>query len=312
MDIVEATKLRSTIEELVLSNQIKVSFERPRSPWEHPLTLLFIGFLFTGVLGTWISVRVQSQQADREHNRRIDDAETEHRHQASDAEKERQRRLDDVGTEQRRQAAETEREHVRQAAETEREYQRQAADARHAEDTRHYQSSTKAVTDFSNSLYLRYVRADMVIAAIRRETLPQEIAHRKELYDESLVQQEANLLSSQLLIREALKTQEYDEWEVLYLQRLKPLLTNLDDSLTEATDAYLHQYKKDGKPPEINLSVVRSDYANVRNCEFSLVNGIFLTLSTRQYVVADNRRVISTQEQALDEVRSRCSLPRPK
>jgi hypothetical protein len=273
MDSAEATKLRSTIEDLVFSNQIKISFERPRSFWEHPLTILIIGFFFTGVLGTGISMIVQLQQANREHQRRVDDAKTEHKRQAVDAEKER---------------------------------------LRQAEETRHYQSSTKAVTDFSNALYLRYVRADMVIAAISRQSLPEEIAHRKELYDQALVQQEANLLSSQLLIREALKTQEYDDWEVLYLQRLKPLLANLDGSLTDATDAYLHQYKRDGELPRIDLSVARGDYANVRNCEFALVNGIFLTLSTRQYVVADNRKVISTQEQALDEVRSRCNSPRPK
>ncbi len=78
-----------------------------RSRWEHPLTLLVIGFLFTGVLGTLISSTIQSRQLQRDR-------------------------------------------------------ERQKLDAEHDQETRHYESSTKAIVDFSNALYLRYVRAGML------------------------------------------------------------------------------------------------------------------------------------------------------
>jgi hypothetical protein len=238
-DNVEQATLLAKIDELALSEQIKKTFTSPRSFLEHPLTLLVAGFIFTGVIGTLFSWRIQAHDSGR------------------------------------------------------------------ADETRHYQSSTKAVADFSNALYLRYVRAGMVKAALSRGASVDEVRHRKELYDEALVQQESNVMSSFLLIREALKKQDYDDWEVQYDRALKPLLSNLDGSLTKATDDYLQQSKARNQHQTIDLSQANIDYKDVVNCEYALVNGMFLTLSTKQYVT-DTKKTIATQEEALEEVQIRC------
>jgi hypothetical protein len=243
MNTLEQGTLRKKIEELALSEEIKKSFRSPRSFWEHPLTLLLIGFMFTGVIGTLFSWRIQSHDSAR------------------------------------------------------------------TEETRHYESSTKAVVDFSNALYLRYVRAGMVKAALSRGATADEVRYRKQLYDEALVQQESDMLSSFLLIRDALKKQDYDDWEVQYDHRLKPLLSNLDDSLTKATDDYLRQLKTSDQRPTIDLSQTNFDYKDVVNCEYAFVNGIFLTLSTKQYVT-DAKRTIATQDEALEEIKNRCQSTR--
>jgi hypothetical protein len=236
--------LRKKIEELSLSEQIKQSFQPSKSVWEHPLTLLVVGFVFTGLIGAIISWIIQSHETDR------------------------------------------------------------------AEETRHYQSSTKTTTDLSNALYMRYVRASMLKSALARPgASPEEVRHRKELYDEALVQQESTVMSNFLFVREALKKQDYDEWEDRYGRDLKPLLNNLDNSLTAATDEYFLQIKSGKEHPAIDLSVADSDYKDVNNCEYAFVNGIFLTLSTKQYVT-DAKKVIATQEEALQEVTDRCQSTR--
>jgi uncharacterized membrane protein YhiD involved in acid resistance len=98
----------------------------------------------------------------------------------------------------------------------------QAHESDRAEETRHYQSSTKTTTDFSNALYTRYVRASMLKSALARpDASPEEVRHRKELYDEALVQQESTVMSDFLFIREALKKQDYDEWEDRYGRDLR-------------------------------------------------------------------------------------------
>jgi hypothetical protein len=244
MDTVEQATLRKKIEELALSEEIKGSFRSPRSFWEHPLTLLAAGFIFTGIIGTLFSWRIQAHDSER------------------------------------------------------------------TEETRHYQSSTKSVVDFSNALYLRYVRAGMVKSALSRGATADEIRYRKQLYDDALVQQESSVMGSILLIREAVKKQDYDDWEVQYDRRLKPLLRNLDDSLTKATDSYLQQLKIGNRQPTVDLSQTNYDYKDVINCEYALVNGIFLTLSTKQYVTDDAKRTIATQEEALEEVQNRCQSSR--
>jgi hypothetical protein len=249
MDDLEDPFLRQTIERIRLTEEIKKSFEHPRSFWEHPLTLLFIGFLFSGVLGAMISMTVQSQLATRER-------------------------------------------------------ERQTNDAQRAEDTRRYQSSTKALTDFSNALYLRYVRAGMLKSALTRQTSATEIRHRKELYDEALVEQEGTVLSSHLLIREALKEQDYDDWEIDYQRALKPRLSSLDEELTRITDAYLRRPTLGKNQLSADLKLVDVLYDQIRTCNSAIVNAIFRSLSSKQYL--SGKTVIDTQQKAKEDVNAQC------
>ncbi len=222
-----------------------------RSRWEHPLTLLVIGFLFTGVLGTLISSTIQSRQLQRDR-------------------------------------------------------ERQKLDAEHDQETRHYESSTKAIVDFSNALYLRYVRAGMLKSALSRGASSAEIRHRKELYDEALVQQESTVLSSHLLIREALKEQDYDDWETHYQYALKPRLSLLDKKLTSITDAYLHNPKQGVRMFDSDLNSVNELYDQVRVCNSAIVNAIFRSLSSKQYL--SGKTVIDTQQKAKNDVNTQCPV----
>lgn len=224
-----------------------------RSVWEHPMTLLLLGFLLTGVLGTLISAKVQSR------------------------------------------AAETERE--RHKLELERD-----------QETRHYESSTKALVDFSNALYVRYVRAGMLKSALSRGAPVAEVRHRKELYDEALVQQETTVLSSHLLIREALKEQDYDYWESHYQNALKPRLSDLDKKLTTVTDAYLSRPKKGIQLFNKDSASIDELYAEVRVCDSAIVNAVFRSLSSKEYLSGD--KVIDTQQKAKDDVIAQCPIER--
>jgi len=225
--------------------------DRPRSKWEHPLTLLVVGFLLSGVLGTWITMTVQSREAERESVRREDDA-------------------------------------------------------RRDKELRHYESSTKAVVDFSNALYLRYVRAGMLKSALARASSPDEIRQRKLQYDEALVQQESTVLSSHLLFREALKEQDYDDWEADYQYGLKPRLSNLDKQLTELTDEYLrHPHRSN--PASARMRCVNDLYDQTRKCDSAIVNAIFRSLSSRQYL--SGGIVIDTQQKAKADVMAQCPAP---
>jgi hypothetical protein len=239
---------RNKLEELYFSEALKRSFERKRSLWEHPLTLLVIGFLLTGVVGTGISLSFRSRQASQERDRQENDAKREM-------------------------------------------------------ETRHYEASTKAVVDLSNALYLRYVRAGMLKSALSRGAPVGDVQRRKELYDEALVQQEATVLTSHLLIREALVEQDYNYWERKYQYALKPRLSLMDKELTDITDTYVRQ-RKSGQLPASRFSCTNQLYEEVRVCDATLVNAIFRSLSSKQYL--SGKTVVKTEEEAKHDVDSYC------
>jgi len=196
-----------------------------------------------------------------------------------------------------------------QTQQAKRERARQILDAQHAEDTQHYQSSTRAVVDFSDSLYLRYVRAGMLKSALARGASSKEIRYRKEQYDEALVRQESTALSSHLLIREALKEQDYDDWETGYQYALKPRLNLLDKDLTIASDAYLKGSKKTSKLIQAKLKDASKVYTEVRVCNSALVNAIFRSLSSKQYL--SGTKVIDTQQKAKADLNEQCPTQTP-
>jgi hypothetical protein len=230
---------------------LKKPIGRPRSFWEHPLTLLIVGFLLSGVLGTGISFSIQSEQARAE-------------------------------------------------------AKRQEAEAQRERDVRHYEASMRAVIDFSNSLYARYVRAGMLKSAIQRHDSADEIKRRKFLYDEALVQQESQMLGNLLLIREALKEQDYDKWENEYEYALKPRLSALDSELTDLTDESLaSKFRSEGRTAR--LLCVNELYVQVRTCDSAIVNAVFSSLSAKQYL--SGTIVIDSQRKAEADVEAHCPSP---
>ncbi len=143
-------------------------------------------------------------------------------------------------------------------------------------------------------------------SALSRGASSAEIRHRKDLYDEALVQQESTVLSSHLLIREALKEQDYDDWETHYQYALKPRLSLLDKKLTSITDAYLHNPKQGVRMFDSDLNSVNELYDQVRVCNSAIVNAIFRSLSSKQYL--SGKTVIDTQQKAKDDVNTQCPV----
>jgi hypothetical protein len=185
-------------------------------------------------------------------------------------------------------------------------YQIQRRSAEIDLNAKHYDASTTAIVTFSDSLYTRYVRAGFLHSALKRRADRQEIVDRKKLYDEAVVAQESGLFGKELLIREALQEYQYSSFESLYDDRVRSAFHRLDDSLTVATDRYL-------KDPTADLPFddIKSKYNDARNCEYALINLVFLEVSSKQYLGKTGRPVRS-REEGLEDFNAQCPEPPPQ
>jgi hypothetical protein len=172
-------------------------------------------------------------------------------------------------------------------------------------DVRHYETSTTAIVAFSNSIYKRYVRAGLLKSALSRNASPEEVKHRKELYDEALADQESTILGYHLLIREALKEQDYDDFERYYQYALKPRLDLLDRVLTESVDEYLRTHSDQG----VKLACANKVYAQVVVCNSAITNSVFRSVSSKRYL--SGQQVVDTEQKAKTDLAVGCPMWAP-
>jgi hypothetical protein len=234
-----------------IKDSIRKTLDKPRSRLEHPLTLVIVSFVLTGLIGTGISLIFQRNEAQRER-------------------------------------------------------QRQDAQSEQERDIRHYETSTRAIVAFSDSIYSRYVRAGLLKSALARRASVKEILHRKELYDEALVSQESQVLGMHLLIREALREQDYDDFERYYQFGLKPRLSLLDKVLTKLVDEYVNDPISTKTTLDSHLPCVTELYDQVLVCSSAVTNAVFRSVSSRRYL--SGKQVIDTEQKAKADVERGCPL----
>ncbi|WP_047495655.1 hypothetical protein [Terriglobus sp. TAA 43] len=174
-------------------------------------------------------------------------------------------------------------------------YQIQSRNAEADRFAKDYQASTTSIASFSDAIYVRYVRANFLISALKRHAPVDEVLSRKKLYDESVVAQEGTLLGKELLIREALQQPQYSSFETLYDSRASPRFHSLDRLITAASDSYVTNPKA-----AIEFSQIDQTYTDTRNCSYALINLVFLDVSTKQYLGKGDKAIGSGVEARQD------------
>jgi hypothetical protein len=167
-------------------------------------------------------------------------------------------------------------------------------------------AAISAINAFSDSIYLRYIRAGMLKSALTRGAAPEEVRRRKELYDESLVGQESHIAGRQLAFRDAIDQQAYAVFERHYIGGLKPRINIVDTLLTELTDEYLknpaHPIMRDSPKAE-TLDTV---YRQVLDCNWGVTNWLFMALTSKPYIsgIATIRSVAEAEK----DLNERCPV----
>jgi hypothetical protein len=173
-----------------------------------------------------------------------------------------------------------------------------------------YEDTTKAIASFSDSLYKRYVWATMLYSSIKRGASKEEVERRKKEYDEALVAQESTLLSTQLLIRQGLKSAEYNEFDSKYEYSVRLRLKTLDAAITRMTHDYLRDTRgsKRSVALDTQYGCVKSLFTDVVNCNYAICNSVFLAVSTKAFV-AQHGQQVGTIGQAWQNFEAQCPTP---
>lgn len=242
----EPARYKRILEEAMILESVKKSLARPKSRWEHPLTLLIVSFGLTGIVGAAISISFQSMQGRENRN------------------------------------------------------------------AHEYEGTTKAIAAFSDSLYKRYVWGTFLYSSIKRGAEAEEVKARKKEYDAALVGQESTLLSTELLIRQGLKSAEYNDFEAKYDQSVRLRLKMLDNALTQMTHDYLRdtQSASVGTPIEKQLDCVKRLFPEVVNCNYAICNSVFLAVSSKAFTPLHGGQTITAIADAWQNFEAQCPTPR--
>lgn len=162
----------------------------------HPLASVIVGFVLTGVIGWGLTTWYGAR------------------------EKAREQELSD-----------------RRARQTQELADKRAAHERDLADRRaHYETSTRAVQEFSRTVYERYTGAMLLQSALMRPASSEEIERRKLDYDRAFAEWSTGNQANLFMIRKVMRRASYTEVEAGVEFELVPILREVDACLTRAYD----------------------------------------------------------------------------
>ncbi len=99
------------------------------------------------------------------------------------------------------------------------------------------EAGIKAVSEFSQLVYERRVRTELLASALSRRSAREELLARKAAYDEVYVRWNKEIPRNQLAMRDAFGNLEYSELETYVQYGLTPHFSMLDKYVTAGFDA---------------------------------------------------------------------------
>lgn len=153
-----------------------------------------------------------------------------------------------------------------------------------------------AVQEFAKTVYGRWVRANMLLSALRRDAPLDEVRDRKSAYDEAYAQWGRDLQANLFMIRTAMQSEEYTAFEGDVEFRLTPILRNIDACLTTAYDLRLQHAEV---ATVLHNCKIDSAFSTSLNCAYAVTDQLFrlaVPLAPRTALQSDQAKRVADAE----------------